>query len=239
MVGFGVAVLVQVFPSPPSATRNASRSLAVVSSHLTSFYVDIISDFLARSEEEGYEATKEVIDTRLTELFSEINALVPRIKMVKFEPSSSPFTCSNLLEIETCLGRILESLSTIASVSPALTDSYKKTLEAQTNFVEIQTVAGIISVFTAVEDTLKSGQPLSEVLPAPLLQNLRTITGPSSAINKREFSKDIIRDENWSRFVVALMAVASLYARIDSLVLTVKETVGQKYHVEGLLSDSV
>ncbi|KAF3221734.1 hypothetical protein TWF679_006948 [Orbilia oligospora] len=159
-------------------------------------------------------------------------------RVVKFEPSSSPFTCSILLEIETCLSRILESLSTIAFVLPRLTGTYKRILEAQTYFVETETVASIIAALTALEETLRGGQPLSDVLPVPLLQNLRKITMPPNGIGAHEFSRDILKDDDWSSFLVALMAVASLYSRIDSLVITVKEAVGEKYHVEGLLSIS-
>ncbi|KAK6519097.1 hypothetical protein TWF281_003785 [Arthrobotrys megalospora] len=209
MVGFGVAILVQVFPRPPSATRNASKSLAVVSSHLTSFYADTMSHFLIESEEEEYQATRVAIDERLTELFTEINVLVPRIEMVKFEPSSSPFTCETLLEVETYLSRILESLSIIASVTPRLTVTYRRMLEVQTDFVEIDTVASIIAALTALEETLKSGHPLAEVLPVPLLRKLRKITGPSNGIDA--FSRDM-KDDDWSTFVVALMAVTSLYS---------------------------
>ncbi|KAF3262513.1 hypothetical protein TWF192_007186 [Orbilia oligospora] len=238
LVGFGVAILVQVFPCPPSATRNASKSLAVVSSHITSFYADTVSDFLTKPEGAEYRAACGIRNERLTQLLTEIDALVPRIKMVKFEPSSSPFICSILLEIETCLSRILESLSTIAFVLPRLTGTYKRILEAQTYFVETETVASIIAALTALEETLRGGQPLSDVLPVPLLQNLRKIAVPPNGIGAHEFSRDILKNDDWSSFLVALMAVASLYSRIDSLVITVKEAVGEKYHVEGLLSIS-
>ncbi|KAK6512328.1 hypothetical protein TWF481_001216 [Arthrobotrys musiformis] len=238
MIGFGVAIIVQVFPRPPSATRNASKSLAVVSSHITSFYANTISNFVKDSEREDYQATRSTIEDRLTELFTEISILEPRIRMAKFEPSSSPFTCDILLEVEKCLSRILESLSILASVTPRLTATYRRILETQTEFVETDTIASIIATLTALEETLKSGHPFAEVLPVPLLRKLRKVsnTGPYAPDGTHAFSRDAMKDDDWSTFVVALMAVTSLYSRIDDLVITIKNAVGEKYHVQGLLS---
>ncbi|KAF3938744.1 hypothetical protein ABW19_dt0208011 [Dactylella cylindrospora] len=231
MVGFGVAILVQVFPRPPSATRNASKSLAVVLSHLTSFYADTMSNFLTESEDD-YPTMRARTEERVTELYTEMQELVPRIKMVKFEPSSSPFTCDTLLEVEAYLSKILESLSIIAYVTPRLTPIYRKRLEVQTDFVKTDTVASIMAVLGVLEGTLKSGHPLAEVLPVPLLGRLRKIAGPSDGVDA--FSRDMMKDDDWSTFIVALMAVTSLYSRIDDLVITIKEAVGEKYHVKGL-----
>ncbi|KAF3906893.1 hypothetical protein ABW21_db0209595 [Orbilia brochopaga] len=231
MVGFAAAIIVQIFPRPPSATRNASKSLATSLSDITSFYSEIMSHFL--TQEEGAPAEPmDKLQERISKLYTDMQELVPRIQMVRFEPSSSPFTCESLLKVEDQLGKILESLSLISFVSPRLTPMYQKRLEVQTEFARTDTIACIMAVLGVLEGSLRTGHPLAEVLPVPLLGRLRKVPGPSDRVDS--VTRDMLNNEEWTVFAVTLMAVTSLYSRIDDLVMTVKDAVGEKHYIAGL-----
>ncbi|KAK6359209.1 hypothetical protein TWF696_000373 [Orbilia brochopaga] len=231
MVGFAAAIIVQIFPRPPSSTRNASKSLATSLSDITSFYSEIMSHFL--TQEEGAPAEPmDKLQERISKLYTDMQELVPRIQMVRFEPSSSPFTCENLLKVEDHLGKILESLSLISFVSPRLTPMYQKRLEVQTEFARTDTIAAIMAVLGVLEGSLRTGHPLAEVLPVPLLGRLRKVPGPADGVDS--LTRDMLNNEEWSVFAVTLMAVTGLYSRIDDLVMTVKDAVGEKHYIAGI-----
>ncbi|KAK6345748.1 hypothetical protein TWF718_007655 [Orbilia javanica] len=234
IVGFGAAIIVQIFPRPPSATRNASKSLATVLSNLTQFYSETMSNFL--SDQNNEESSMEEVKERVAELYFSMQELIPRIKMVKFEPSSSPFTSENLMEIAEYLGKILESLSIMSFITPKLSHTYKKRLEVQTDLAKTETIASIMAIFGVVEGSLRTGNPLAEVLPVPLLGKLRKMAGPADGVDA--LTRDMLKDDEWTIFVVMLMATTSLYSRIDDLVMHIKGAVGEKYFVTGLLHRS-
>ncbi|KAF3932551.1 hypothetical protein ABW20_dc0104011 [Dactylellina cionopaga] len=230
MVGFAAAIIVQIVPRPPSATRNASKSLATVLSDLTGFYSDTMSHFLTSHEDP--DSTPEKLHGRIAEMYTQLQELAPRIKMVKLEPSSSPFTSDILENISDSLGKILESLSIMSFVTGKLTPMYRKRLEVQTDFAKTDTIAAIMATLGVLEGSLRTAHPLAEILPVPLLGRLRKAAGPADGVDS--LSRDMLKDDDWSTFVVMLMAVTSLYSRIDDLVMNVKDAVGEKYYVRGL-----
>ncbi|KAF3928635.1 hypothetical protein AA313_de0206271 [Arthrobotrys entomopaga] len=231
MVGFGAAIIVQIIPRPPSATRNASKSLATVLSDLTHFYADTMSHFLT-SDDESPESVPEKIQERIALLYTQLQELGPQIKMVQFEPSSSPYTSDNLAKIAQYLGKILESLSIMAFLTSRLTPTYKRRLEIQTDFAKTETVASIMAILGVLEGSLRTGHPLAEILPVPLLAKLRKVRAPAEGVES--LTREMLNNEDWSTFVITMMAVTSLYSRIDDLVITVKDAVGEKYYVKGL-----
>ncbi|KAF3098930.1 hypothetical protein TWF569_003185 [Orbilia oligospora] len=230
MVGFAAAIIVQIFPRPPSATRNAAKSLATVLSELTQFYSDTMSDFLSAPDDQEFSA--EEVKERVAELYFSMQELIPRIKMVKFEPSSSPFTSENLMDIADYLGKILESLSIMSLLAPRLSPMYKRRLEVQTDFARTETVASIMAILGVLEGSLRTGYPLAEILPVPLLGRLRKLGGPADGVDS--LTIDMLKDEEWTTFVVMMMSITSLYSRIDDLVMHIKGAVGEKYFVTGL-----
>ncbi|EWC48838.1 hypothetical protein DRE_00143 [Drechslerella stenobrocha 248] len=231
IIGFAVATAVQVFPRPPSATRNCSNSLATILSDITEFYSETMTQYLVQESEE-VDFVPEKLQERISKIYTALQELIPRIKLVQFEPSSSPFTSKNLLKIESCLGKILESLSIISFVSLRLTPTYQRRLDVQTDFAATETIASVMAILGVLEGSLRTGHPVAEVLPVPLLGRLRKVAGPSDGIDS--MSRDMLRDEDWMVFAVVLMSVTSLYSRIDDLVIAVKDAVGEKYYVKGL-----
>ncbi|RVD82111.1 uncharacterized protein DFL_006545 [Arthrobotrys flagrans] len=230
IVGFAAAIIVQIFPRPPSATRNAAKSLATVLSDLTQFYSDTMSNFLSAQDDE--EVSAEEIKERVADLYTSMQELIPRIQMVKFEPSSSPFTSDNLMDIADYLGKILESLSIMSLLTPKLSPAYKRRLEVQTDFARTETIASIMAILGVLEGSLRTGYPLAEILPVPLLRRLRKVAGPADGMDA--LTRDMLKDDEWTTFVVMLMSITSLYSRIDDLVLHIKGAVGEKYFVTGI-----
>jgi hypothetical protein len=171
MVGFGAAILVQVIPKPPSATRNAARALSYVLADLTEFYAETISCVLAPDEDSPLKI-KSYAEARIAELYRRLGDLRVRIAMVKFEPSTSVFTSAKLFQIHAHMGKILECLAVLAFLQPKLHHHYKRRLEHQTEYVSTETIADVMAVFGVLEGALKSGHALPEVLPVPLLGKL-------------------------------------------------------------------
>lgn len=217
MVGFGVAILVQIFPRPPSATKNASKSLARSLSHYSSFYAQIMSTYLTTPPSSDPQQPPEGTKDRVVALYQELHDVTPKIKMVKYEPSSSHFTCANLTRIEESLAKILESMSMMAFVLPQLSDTYRRRLEAQTDFAKTDVIASIMAVLGVVEGTLKSGHAMAEVLPVPLLGRLRNCARREEGVEV--LSRDMMGEDEVGYFFKAIVGNLMLMNAISGQLL--------------------
>lgn len=183
LVGFAAAFLVQIFPRPISATRHASGAISRVVASQTNFYTDIISGWLNvhNPDSHSHFRSPDEWEKSVTGMYEVITAISPRIMMIKYELSSSPFTSKNLGAIHMSLARIQESLNVMASTIPKLNERLRRKLEKQTGFLETRTIADVMSVFTACTAALKTGEPLPQVLPTPLLARVRNMRSRISA----------------------------------------------------------
>lgn len=86
-----------------------------------------------------------------------------------------------------------------------------------------------MAVLGIVEQSLKTGDALPEVLPTPLLKRCHDFW--LSRQVDIALSTELIRDENYRRFCVAVSAYLKFLAAVDDLVLVMKGTLGESHIV--------
>ena len=90
-------------------------------------------------------------------------------------------------------------------------------------------IGQIMAVLGIVEESLRTGSPLPEILPTPLV---RTIYDTWTAQHRNAIlSTTLVRDENYRRYCVAMSSYLQFLSTVDDLVLTLKKTLGECYVV--------
>jgi len=198
LIGLAAAAVIQLFPSPPSATRAASGALSRIIVKQNNFYSEVVSSWLNVHNPDSYVQfrTKTAWEKSVTEMYELLAAVVPRIAMVKYEISSSPYTSANLMPIYTSISRIQETLSVLGGTIPKLKDEddLRRRLELQTGFLETRTISDVMTVFAVVTGSLQTGDPLPQILPTPLLARVRRPTfDHTSLLSKELMHKELVR----------------------------------------------
>lgn len=86
-----------------------------------------------------------------------------------------------------------------------------------------------MAVLGVVEQALKTGDPPPEVLPTPLLK--RCMEYWQTHQIDIPLTRELIRDENYRRFCVAVSSYLKFLAAVDDLVLVLKGTLGESHIV--------
>ena len=123
-------------------------------------------------------------------------------------------------EINTNVGRML-------LLSSSLPVDLKDRLARSVGVLDHRNIGDIMAVVGVVEQSLKTGDPLPEVLPTPLLKRCLEF------FNSRDVSitltTDLIRNENYRKFCVALSSYLKILTAVDDLVLLMKSVLGEAH----------
>lgn len=97
-------------------------------------------------------------------------------------------------------------------------------------------ISDIMAVLSIIEQALKTGDALPEVLPTPVIKrcyeywrNINAKTEMHMRTETIEFSKDLVGDKNYRKFCVAVSSYLKFLEAVDELVLTVKGVLGETH----------
>lgn len=133
-------------------------------------------------------------------------------------------------EINWALGRLL-------FLSVSLPGELQDRLARLVGILDHQNVGDIMAVLSMVEQALKTGSALPEVLPTPLLKQCHEYWQNSSL--EIISSRDMTRDENYRKFCVAVSSYLKFLSAVDELVLVVKGTLGESHIINRELPEGV
>ncbi|CAG8947604.1 unnamed protein product [Penicillium salamii] len=223
LIGSAAALIVQLFPRPPSASRHICKSLSNVIRSLSDHYALLLSCW-GQGREEGLAAEQLALDLAET-----LTSLDGPVALLRFEFSSSPFDSERLGQVKSLCQELNQNLGRLLYLSASLPEHLQTRLARQAGLLDHRNIGDVMAVLGIVEQSLKTGDALPEVLPTPLLKRCHDFW--LSRQVDIALSTELIRDENYRRFCVAVSAYLKFLAAVDDLVLVMKGTLGESHIV--------
>ncbi len=118
-----------------------------------------------------------------------------------------------------------QSLRKLLNLSTSLPKELQDRLSNTVGFLDDQVIGDIMSVLGIIEQSLQTGSPLPERLPAPLLNKFYDSWDKSN--RHAMLSTTLVRDEDYRRYCVAMSSYLRLLSTIDELVLILKSRLGE------------
>lgn len=217
-------MIVQLFPRPPSASRHICKSLSNVIRELSDHYALLLTCW-GQGRDEGLAAEQLALD-----LANNLTSLEGPIALLRFEFSGSPFDSERLGQVKSLCQELNQNLGRLLYLSASLPEHFQSRLARQAGLLDHRNIGDVMAVLGVVEQSLKTGDPLPEVLPTPLLKRCHDFWDMRQV--EISLSKELIRDENYRRFCVAVSAYLKFLAAVDDLVLVMKGTLGESHIVD-------
>lgn len=198
---------------------------------MSDHYALLLSCWGKPDREEGLVAQQLALDLAET-----LTSLDGPVALLKLEFSSSPFDSDRLAQVKSLCQELNQYLGRLLSLSASLPEHFQTRLARHAGLLDHRNVGDIMAVLGVVEQALKTGDPLPEVLPTPLLKRCFEFWKAHQV--EIALSKDLIRDENYRRFCVAVSSYLKFLGAVDDLVLVMKGTLGESHIVSReLLND--
>ncbi|KAL3478469.1 hypothetical protein BJX99DRAFT_224202 [Aspergillus californicus] len=232
LIGVGAATIVQIFPRPPSASRHICKSLSRSLRTLSDHYALLLSCW-GRAGDEGRTITEPI----WLELTESLVLLEPIIYTLRFEFSSSKFDSASLAQVKQICHSINGFLARLLSASGTLPQEYKDRLAQQMGMLDHRCIGEVMAVLGVCEQALRTGDAPPEILPTPLVR--RALEYGQTHQTEKILSAEMLRDEDYRRYCVALGAYIRFLGKIDELVLVIKGVLGEAHLVSKELIDLV
>lgn len=229
LVGMVAASVVQVFPRPPSASRHIRKSLSNAIRSLSDHYALLISSWAQRQPASA--ADRRFAEQISMDLAESLTTLDGPIALLRFEFSSSPFDSKSLEQVKTLCHAINLNLGRLLVLSASLPLDLQARLARGAGLLEDRNVGDVMAVIGVVEQALKTGDALPEVLPTPLLKRCLVLWGKRAGGEGLGLTAELVRDEGYRRFCVAVSSYLKVLGAVDELVLVVKEVLGEAHVV--------
>lgn len=149
------------------------------------------------------------------------------IAVLHLEFSSSPFDSKSLFQVKSICQEINWALARLLFLSVSLPVELQDRLARLAGILDHRNIGDIMAVLSMVEQALKTGNALPEVLPTPLLKQCHEYWLNSSL--EIIPSRDLIQDENYRKFCVAVSSYLKFLSAVDELVLVVKGALGESH----------
>ncbi|KAJ3536349.1 hypothetical protein NMY22_g6068 [Coprinellus aureogranulatus] len=135
------------------------------------------------------------------------------------------------------------SLSHLLSVMEHLEPSWTRAFLRRTRFIDADFQGDVLAVISMISSSLRTGNPLPQVTPCPLLDRFMMRYHGLDVIHRdseddyglpRLLTLETLQNEQYMMFCVGISTAYSLMNRLDRLMLAAKEIVGEQYHIHGV-----
>ncbi|QYS93164.1 hypothetical protein H0G86_000551 [Trichoderma simmonsii] len=235
LLGFLAATIVQLFPKPPSATGHVCKTLANTVRTLSDYYALLLSHWSRANQDGPIGATAiEELTLEVAEVLSSLNG---SLALLKVDFSAGPFDQAVLRQTQEQCRNMNQALGRLLYLSTTLPKEFQERLVTALGILDDGAIGNIMAVLAIVEQALRTGSPLPERLPVPLVRTCFESLSYAQH-HKIELSTTLVRDENYRRYCVAVSSYLKFLTAIDDLVLCLKEALGER-HVIYLWDDDV
>jgi hypothetical protein len=222
LIGFSAALIVQIFPLPPTSSRHICRTLSNALRTLTDHYALMLSCWSQSDSKVGVVAAK--VSIEVSELLASLDG---SIAVLRLELSSSPFNSETLSQVKSLCQEINWALGRLLFLSDSLPVELQGRIARLTGVLDHRNVGDVMAVLSVLEQALKTDNSLPEVLPTPLLERCGEYWQKSTL--EIISSRDLIRDENYRKFCVAVGCYVKFLSAIDELVHVMKSALGESH----------
>ncbi|KAJ4006012.1 hypothetical protein NW752_001257 [Fusarium irregulare] len=224
LIGFLAAFIVQLFPSPPSGTTHVCKTLANSVRSLSDHYALLISHW-GRTDRNG--ALGAVAENVSIEVAEVLLALSPSIALLKGELSFSPFDQKVLLRTKEQLQYMNQALGGLLNLASTLPNDLQDRLVRVAGILDDRSIGDIMAVLAIIEQALRTGSPLPERLPAPLIRRATDLVQSQS--DEVILTASLVQDENHRRYCVAVTLYLKFLGSVDDLLIVLKEALGERH----------
>ncbi|KAF4946057.1 hypothetical protein FSARC_14296 [Fusarium sarcochroum] len=224
LIGFVAAFVVQLFPSPPSATNHVCKTLANSVRCLSDHYALLISHWGRADKNSALGAVSEQISLEVAEILLSLN---PSIALLKAELSFGPFDQKVLKQTQEQLQYMNQALGGLLNLASTLPKELQERLVRLAGILDDRSIGDNMAVLGMIEQALRTGSPLPERLPAPLVGRV-----VESFQNKSEnvlLTTELVQDEDHRRYCVAVTLYFKFLNSIDDLLLVLKAALGERH----------
>lgn len=225
IIGFSVGFIVSLFPWPTSTSRFISKTLAQVVHAEADHYALLLSEWHSLEDEKRLLPAIAGTAIHLAETTAALNGPISNLHL---EFSSSPFdqdACRKIKELVELINQFLTALHIRASLLPT---HLRDRLARANGLLNHRFVGDIMVVLSVIEQSLKTESPLPSRLPTPLLN---ACLEHGQEAHQEVLSKELLQDEAYRGYCVALSSYLGFLSSIDELVLVLKQTLGEAHYV--------
>ncbi|KAL5338199.1 hypothetical protein BJX70DRAFT_408869 [Aspergillus crustosus] len=261
LIGSAAAMIIQIFPRPPSAARHVCRSLSLSVRTLSDHYALLLSSWTHRNCHPQAQAQAQADTNRNADpdtdrsalaateplwlsLTQTLHDLATPIQNLRFEFSSSRFDSTCLEQIRQICHTLNNTLARLLVAAATLPPEHRGQLALMTGMLDHRCIGEVMAVLSICEQTLRTGDALPEIMPVPLVRRALEYGRSHSHSHSQHHhtengmgkddvlpSAEMIRDEGYRRYCVALAAYIRFLGRVDDLVLVIKGVLGEAHLV--------
>ncbi|KAF9237247.1 hypothetical protein BU15DRAFT_88826 [Melanogaster broomeanus] len=226
---------------PPSTTIRAyqRRTLATTSAELGSIYCSAVS--FANTKREG--ETAQVV-SQLLAIRCKLNRSMVLKANVMYEFSFRgrwpAKRYQKILEIQLQISYLLSHLMSVAAqLEPAWAHAFLK----RTRMLDADFQGDVLAVISLISSSLRTGNPLPQVTPCPLLDRFMARRHGLNVIHEESdddfglpkvLTMEMLESLQYLTFCVGVSTAFGIVTRLDRLMVAVKELVGEQYHIDGI-----
>lgn len=156
-------------------------------------------------------------------------SLSSSIAMLKVEVSMLPFDQKSLCAVQHECHTMNLALGKLLVLSTSLPKELQDRLADRTGILDDVTVGNVMSVLVIIEQSLRSGSPLPERLPSPLVYT--GFKAWTEQHRKAELKRGLIQSDYYRRYCVALSSYMMFLSAVDELVVVLKQALGERHVV--------
>lgn len=224
LLGLVATFVVQIFPRPPSSSRHVRKTLSNSIRVLSDHYALLLSHWGRERDTKPVDTLAEQITLDLTE---SLHSLQGPIKLLKLEISLGPFDQKTLQSAHELCHDLNQALGHLLVLTGSLPLEMQRRLVRTVGILDDNTIGAVMAVLGVIDQSLKTGDPLPERLPTPLLN--RCYEGWHAKHRTAELSTNLVRNEYYRQYCVAVSSYLKFLSAIDDLVLVLKRALGESH----------
>ncbi|KAL1742869.1 hypothetical protein HDZ31DRAFT_42289 [Schizophyllum fasciatum] len=226
---------------PPSTTirRLQRRTLATTCFEIGAIFCSIVSFANAPGDVD----TQEIV-TSLIAIRSKLKRSITRSQNVTYEFSlRGKWPAERYNKIRDLQIQLAYSLSHLMSVIKHMDPAWTRAFLRRTRLVDSDFQGDLLAVITLISTALRTGTPLPQITPCPLLDRFMLHFHGFNVIHReseedyglpRTLGLSTLEDEQYLMFCVGVSTTFTIITRLDRLMVAAKEVVGEQYHIHGV-----
>ncbi|TRM68618.1 hypothetical protein BD626DRAFT_119094 [Schizophyllum amplum] len=226
---------------PPSTTirRLQRRTLATTCSEIGAIFCSIVSFANVPQDVD----TQEIL-TSLIAIRSKLKRSITRSQNVTYEFSlRGKWPAERYNKIRELQIQLAYSLSHLMSVIKHMDPAWTRAFLRRTRLVDSDFQGDVLAVISLISTALRTGTPLPQITPCPLLDRFMLHFHGLNVIHKeseedyglpRTLTLETLENEQYLMFCVGVSTTFRIITRLDRLMVAAKEIVGEQYHIHGV-----
>ncbi len=238
MIGITAAFVWNFVPRPVTARSLIRRKLASgITSDIGSIFNEV-SNF-ARSESHPKAHESKILDMVINANRRLVTTAI-RLQYVKFEPPiQGPWPFESYRKLMILQQELCDLMSAFVLNLGSMDPRWISPMLRRTGWYDRALMSDCLAIIYMTGNAIRTGYALPQLLPSPLIdrffEKMNAVQQTSKEFGQLPDVTDhkIIRDYGYSQFAVGCTISFSIVSRLDALMTTVKNLVGEKFQSLG------